>query len=258
MAHYNRAQWGARQARPGGNTPTNGPKGVAFHYNGPAMGINPFGPCQCARRVRSIQAFHIYVRGWADIAYDVIACPHGHTFQGRLNTGKGTAANGSNTANRDYMAVMAFIGGTEPLGDKLKDALLSGRELCRRYGAGPAITPHSQHEKTACPGAAITAWIMAGTPLASTPKPPAVEEPDVITDADISRFWAAGVGRGENRRTMAEVIVSADAKATAALAAVQAMAANTGADPQVISEAVERAVRDGFRRAGADDTTVAP
>lgn len=179
MAHYNRAQWGARQARPGGNTPTNGPKGVAFHYNGPAMGINPAGPCQCAARVRQIQAFHIDGRGWADIAYDVIACPHGNTFQGRLNTGKGTAANGSNTANRDYMAVMALIGGTEKLGDPLKRAMLAGRALCRAAGAGPQITPHSQHEKTACPGEAISQWIRAGAPAPSTTTP---KDPAVITD----------------------------------------------------------------------------
>ena len=175
MTHYTRAQWGARAPR-SGNANTSGVKGVAFHYNGPAMGIDVNRPCTCATRVRQIQNFHMDTRGWADIAYDVIACPHGHTFAGRLGTSNGTGANGTNTANRDYKAVMALIGGNEPVGDDLKRAMLAGRDLCRKAGAGTSITPHSQHESTACPGPNLSAWIKAGAPA-----PGPQEAPTMLT-----------------------------------------------------------------------------
>lgn len=182
MTHYTRSQWGARAPR-AGNPVTNVPKGVAFHWNGPAMRISVTGSCRCATNVRSIQAFHMDVRGWADIAYDVIACPHGNTFQGRLGTRNGTGANGTNAANRDYMAVMALVGEGEPIGDDLKRAMLAGRALCRKAGAGSAITPHSQHQSTTCPGPTIRAWISEGAPAPGEPGPaiPPQEAPTMLT-----------------------------------------------------------------------------
>lgn len=184
MTHYTRSQWGARAPR-AGNPVTNGPKGVAFHWNGPAMRINVTGSCRCATNVRSIQAFHMDGRGWSDIAYDVIACPHGNTFQGRLGTRNGTGANGTNAANRDYMAVMALVGEGEPVGDDLKRAMLAGRALCRKAGAGSAITPHSQHQSTTCPGPTIRAWISEGAPAPGEPGPaiPPKEAPTMLTQS---------------------------------------------------------------------------
>lgn len=171
MTHYTRAQWGARAPRVG-NGVYNGPKGIAYHYNGPKMGIDPNAPCNCAARVRAIQNFHMDGRGWADIAYDVIACPHGNTYQGRLGTRNGTGANGTTYANQNYMAVMALIGEGDPLGANLKRALLSGRELCRKAGAGSAVTGHQAHQSTACPGGPIMAWIKAGIPAPTDPTRP--------------------------------------------------------------------------------------
>lgn len=164
MTHFTRAEWGAREPRPGGNEVTNGPEGVDVHYNGPAMGIKPGVPCSCAQRVRSIQDDHMDLRGWKDIAYDVVACPHGNTFQGRIGTINGTGANGSDEGNLGWMAVMALVGGTEPWGYNLKLAVLAGIALCREAGAGPKIGPHSQHEDTECPGIIGHAWIAKGCP----------------------------------------------------------------------------------------------
>lgn len=164
MTHFTRAEWGAREPRPGGNEVTNGPEGVDLHYNGPAMGIKPSVPCTCAARVRAIQDDHMDLRGWKDIAYDVVACPHGNTFQGRIGTINGTGANGSDEGNLGWMAVMALVGGTEPWGYNLKLAVLAGIALCREAGAGPKIGPHSQHEDTECPGIIGHAWIAKGCP----------------------------------------------------------------------------------------------
>ena len=73
-----RAQWGARPPR--NRTPLN-PTGATAHWEGPHMGVFPH--TACPSKVRGIQAFHMDSRGWSDIAYNAIVCPHGYVFEGR-------------------------------------------------------------------------------------------------------------------------------------------------------------------------------
>ena len=171
MTYFTRAQWGARAPRKG-NGVYNGPRGIAYHYNGPAMGIDPNAACNCAAKVRATQNFHMDSRGWADIAYDLVCCPHGNVYQGRLGTANGTGANGTTYANQNYMAVMALIGDGEPLGANLKRALLEGRQRCRNVGAGSEVTGHQAHQSTSCPGGPIMEWIRAGIPAPTDPTRP--------------------------------------------------------------------------------------
>jgi hypothetical protein len=67
-----RGEWGARAPR--SVTPL-WVNLVTSHWEGPHMGS--FGHDQCAGKVRGIQNFHMDSRGWGDIAYNAVACPHG-------------------------------------------------------------------------------------------------------------------------------------------------------------------------------------
>lgn len=185
MAHFTRAQWRARPARTGGNPVTNGPQGVAVHYNGPKMGIRPTDPCRCDASVRQIQSFHMDTRGWTDIAYDVVACPHGNTYQGRIGTSNGTGANGTREANRGFMAVMALIGDGESVSPGLLSAIRSGIRLCRQAGAGKRITGHRDHQSTACPGDPLYKLVQNGA-LEPTPTPQPAPPPKDDTMAALT------------------------------------------------------------------------
>jgi hypothetical protein len=100
-----RAQWGARP-RKGTPTPLN-PTGATAHWEGPHMGTFPHD--QCDDKVRGIQAFHMDGRGWSDIAYNALVCPHGYVYEGR-GPGVRSAANGTDAGNDADVAV-CYLGG---------------------------------------------------------------------------------------------------------------------------------------------------
>lgn len=187
MTHFTRTEWGARSPLPGGNPVTNGPAGVAVHNDGPgAIGNDPAAPCECAEIIRGIQNRHMDDKGWKDIAYDVIACPHDNTFQGRIGTQNGTGANGSSETNASHMAVMALVGDDDPFGPNLRRAILRGIAMCRSMGAGPLVVKHSDLEATTCPGPKGTVWVDQGAPApvmnpshgAASPEPEPEPEPE--------------------------------------------------------------------------------
>lgn len=120
--------------------------------------------CRCDIAVRNIQNYHMDSKGWKDIAYDVLCCPHGNTYQGRIDTINGTGANGTKTSNASHMAVMALIGEGETPTPALYAAVKEGINLCQARGAGSEITGHNTFEKTACPGQALLSWIKEGMP----------------------------------------------------------------------------------------------
>jgi hypothetical protein len=183
MTYFTRAQWGALPSAHTGSPITRGPKGVAVHWNGPALKIDPAKPCDCARVVRGIQAYHIKVKGWADIAYDVLACPHGNVFQGRMGLW-GTAAQDGPAANAAYMAVMALVGEGDPISDGLVVALRESISRLRAFGAGQGIFGHKtvNPSPTSCPGPDLSRLVTTGAiepglspePTPSTPptRPP--------------------------------------------------------------------------------------
>lgn len=144
-----RAQWGAMAPRSNGNTISPAPKGFAVHWEGPKMGAKPHALCDDT--VRSIQAFHQNSRGWADIAYNFLVCPHGSIYEGR-GIGKGSAANGTTAGNLDYYAVCAITGD----GDTIQPAMVTGIQVTGDYlrskGVGPVVLGHRDLFNTACPG----------------------------------------------------------------------------------------------------------
>ena len=162
-----RLAWRARPPRARRRIP--GPvEGVAIHWEGPPLGSFPHS--LCAGKVRAIQRFHMDARGWDDIAYSAVVCPHGHVFEGRW-IGIKTAANGTSYGNNRYYAV-CYLGGQ---GDSFTTAGKRGVNdaiaALRRAGARRAVRPHSWFRPTLCPGNAIRAWLAAGRPGGTTPTP---------------------------------------------------------------------------------------
>ena len=159
MALITRADWGAAAPRGTGN-PLGKPKGVAVHWEGPAMGTRPHD--ECAAKVRGIQAFHQDARGWSDIAYNFIVCEHGGVFEGR-GVNRGSAANGSTQANLDYHAICAMVGEGDAQPQPLLDGIKEARQICLDAGVGTAVVGHRDLYQTACPGDSLYAEVRKGT-----------------------------------------------------------------------------------------------
>lgn len=163
-----RGQWGARAPR--SRTKIGSPvKGVALHWEGPGMGT--FQHATCAAKVRGIQNFHMDGRGWADIAYNFVVCPHGYVYEGR-GIGVRSAAQGTNDGNAYYYAICGLWGSGDPFTNEGKLGYLEAMARCRRAGAGAEVRPHRSFHATACPGDACTQWIAAGCPSPVAPTPP--------------------------------------------------------------------------------------
>lgn len=163
-----RAEWGAKRPK---STPMKigTVDGLAVHWEGPPMGTPPH--ADCAQRVRAIQRYHQVTKGWADIAYSFVVCPHGATFEGR-GWGVRSAANGTQLANQHYHALCYLGGEGDPFTVEAQAAIVQAvAESRRRYPAGSAVCPHSVFRPTACPGDVIRRWLASDPFTAPTPAP---------------------------------------------------------------------------------------
>lgn len=161
-----RAQWGARAPR--SRTGLSDPEGNTAHWEGPKMGDFPH--TSCATKVRGIQAFHMDSRGWSDIAYSSICCPHGYIFVCRWWNTR-TAANGTNAGN-DRSYAHCYLGGEgDPLTAEGKQALRAVFDMTVATGAGTRRWVHSDWKATACPGGAIRDWLKNGMFVPQEPQP---------------------------------------------------------------------------------------
>ncbi|WP_233526277.1 peptidoglycan recognition protein family protein [Actinomadura spongiicola] len=204
MRLVSRMGWGARASR--GATRLSSTRGVKIHYTGSRVDprlATDHGRCDDA--VRGIQRSHMESRGWNDIGYSMICCPHGHVYVGR-GPNRLPAANGPGL-NSGHYAVLGLVGDsglTEPT-----DAMLHGIRdaidyLRREGGAGKEIKGHRDGYATDCPGKALYAWVRAGAPrpggTASPPAPPRpgekappwpgrlLTQPPIMRGADV-RTW---------------------------------------------------------------------
>lgn len=158
MAVVAREQWGAPAGR-AHLPPLGDSNGFGLHYNGPAIHLTDH--ADCAPAVQGIRRYHVDTRGWLDIAYSFLVCPHGTIFEGR-GWGKRTAANGTTYGNSWGHAAMCLIGV-----DQLPTAPMLGAVewLCERHDARYGhvdLRPHSAFKNTACPGDPLRAWAESG------------------------------------------------------------------------------------------------
>lgn len=168
MKFVSRSAWGARAPR----RTNRGTMAEAStgHWNGPKVtvgGKTSWDHSKCASLVRGIQNFHMDGRGWNDIAYNFVVCPHGYTFEGRgLNTWNG--ANGTNYGNQSSHAIMWLVGQTNPFTDPEKTGFRSTVRFVADNTAAPdRAIGHRDHKSTECPGEERYRWIRGGMPTSS-------------------------------------------------------------------------------------------
>lgn len=244
-------EWGStlgRQATPRTH-PIGATKGVTIHWEGPHMGSFPHS--QCAAKVRGIEKFHEETRGWADLAYSGIVCPHGYVFEGR-GIGTMTAANGNSDTNDDWYA-LCFLGGQgDPFTAEAQAGLIEGVQWLRSEGdAGPAVNGHRDHKATECPGDEIYRWLKNTDFGQNT-----TQEDDEVSWTEDIKFWRitkrgnepkdmwAGQqlnqarGYAEESARLARIAVN---EAQASRAAIQALAKTMG---PTVEAAVQAAIKD--------------
>ncbi|MEV6105693.1 N-acetylmuramoyl-L-alanine amidase [Streptomyces sp. NPDC051940] len=184
-----RERWGAPATSPAAYIAST--KGVKVHYLGSPYSSREH--ARCDDKVREVRAAHLAnkTEGWVDIAYNAIVCEHGTVYEGR-GAHRRTGANGSRELNEDHYAVLALLGSsgmTKPT-DRMLHGLRDAIEWLRRAGdAGTEIKGHKDGHATACPGAALYAWVQKGAPRpgGTAPAAPAPAQPTV----DLSRLIAA-------------------------------------------------------------------
>jgi hypothetical protein len=140
---------------------------------------------RCPTICRAYQRFHMVTRGWQDIAYSSLVCPHRTRYEGRGKDVR-TAANGTTAGNNASHATCYIAGEGDPLTDGAKEAYLD--ESARLDGLDAV---HSDWKPTACPGEPLRRWVKAGMPppTGTTPPPPTPVLEDEMT---ILRFSAPG------------------------------------------------------------------
>ena len=181
-----RAEWGAKPRRTGTTSIIEHPS-VTFHYVGGGWEF-PWDHSSCDDKVRAIQADHMAPksdggRGWSDIAYNYLPCPHDYVYEGR-GYDRRSSANGYEEANNASFAVCGLWGtasADDPLPDGLKRAFLFARKiLIDKGGATTVVKGHRDWKETDCPGNQIYAWIQHGFPAPLEPNKP--EEDDMFDD----------------------------------------------------------------------------
>ena len=151
-------------------------KGTVAHWEG--INTNYTGDLEESKKAfRNIQAAHLanVIEGYVDIAYNFGIDMAGHVLEGRgYNVQSG--ANGSSTANKQYIAIVFIMGVNQVLTDAARAAYL---ELANGIGGEKKV--HSDFIATACPGDQIRSWIKQGTPTSgSNPTPPPAQPVPVV------------------------------------------------------------------------------
>ena len=188
MRFVSRADWGSSGVVA---TPSSHPigkvYGITAHWEGP--GIGGFPHERCARKMRAIERFHKVNRGWADIAYNAVLCPHGYVFEGRGPNVRSASNGTSNIGGNDHWYGVCYLSGK---GDKFTEAGKAGfldafDWLARTGGAGPGRNGHRDHHATECPGDVIYRWVHS----AAAHQTPTTDWFDMATKEELQAAIAA-------------------------------------------------------------------
>lgn len=161
MDIVSRAKWGARS--PESRIATVWGRRTEFvvhHSEGPTT-----------QTIKSIQNFHMDVRGWSDIAYSFLVRDDGTIYEGRGWLTVGAHATGHNTSGIG----VCYIGQNAPTEAAKRSIRALYDYACDQAGHALLKRGHGQlsQNSTDCPGSALLAWVKAGMPVEAAPKPPA-------------------------------------------------------------------------------------
>ncbi len=149
---YSRADWGARKPRCNGGSMT--PNRATIHHT-----VTPTKDSMTVpQRLRQIQAFHMFSRGWCDIGYNYLVSRDGRVWRGRGAQTIGAHVENNNTGN----VGVSFIGtytSTAPTETQMCNAAKLLRRLHEDFGGialnRTDVKGHRQLGSTSCPGTAL-------------------------------------------------------------------------------------------------------
>lgn len=162
MAHYNRKEWGGRPPEARYKLDPLKVVGVALHWPGildPLTNVD-----QVCAALRSWQGYHMDVKGWSDIAYQVAVDQAGNTY-GLRGLRYRSGANGDQTTNVMYGAFLLVVAiGEQPTGTMVKAVRSRVDQHRNLFPKSQRIVGHRdiRPEPTACPGELVDDMIDAG------------------------------------------------------------------------------------------------
>lgn len=230
---------------------------TAFHYPGTPSPINAVGDAGFRRvcsALRGWQTYHMKTRGWSDIAYCVAIDQVGRAYTLRgINIKSG--ANGDNTVNLKYGAVLLVLGNNEEPSAAMaataravmQDYRVRFSRIPRRPTWHGAIRPGgtASAPSTDCPGKRAIAQIKAGKfDAGTTPvQPPTPTKPPVVGD-DMSAADVEAI----NKYTQLMAVANNNFTRQVVSAATKAIILEINEIDEEAAAAVEARLQDDFQR----------
>ena len=149
---HTRADWGARAPRCASSSMT--PNRATIHHT-----VTPTNDSMSApARLRQIQSFHMFSRGWCDIGYNYLISRDGRVWRARGPTKVGAHVSNANTGNIG-ISVMGTYTSTAPTATQMCNAAKLLRRLSMDFGGVDLnrtdVKGHRQYGGTVCPGNAL-------------------------------------------------------------------------------------------------------
>jgi hypothetical protein len=192
--------------------------------------------------VRAYQAFHMDTRGWQDIAYSSLVCPHGVRYEGRGHDVR-TAANGTTAGNNASHATCYIAGDGDPLTDPAKAAYADESRRLDGLTKG-----HRDWKPTACPGDPLYRWVHSGQPIPQEDDMPLTNADKPIIKSAVAEQLDAEAVKVNGISTFDQLIeltyqYARDAKrdSAKALAAIAGLDLTAEVDPAAIAAAITAA-----------------
>jgi hypothetical protein len=152
--------WGPTAARSA--HPTNG---LVVHFDGSKQGLASKAHSACTAYWKNTRKFHMGPeRGWLDIGYSFMVCPHGYVLEGRGVNHEQAAQPGGNTTW--YSCTFGSGPGEKPNAAQLQAFRDLRAWLRSSYGVGAAVTYHGKFISTDCPGTVLKAMVLNGSIIA--------------------------------------------------------------------------------------------
>ncbi|MHC4380352.1 MAG: golvesin C-terminal-like domain-containing protein, partial [Planctomycetota bacterium] len=142
---------------------------VALHHTASASEYQSSSWAECAANVKATQVYHMVTRGWCDIGYNYLVCPHGDIFEGRGGGDDVRGAHDGYNCGSMGVAMMGYFHNPhfQVLNSAMQDAFVDlaawkcdqqgidplGTSFYAGYGANQAnLYGHRDVSATACPG----------------------------------------------------------------------------------------------------------
>lgn len=172
---YTRADWNARKPYPRPHTYVGAAAKdtLTWHWAGNPTHLSEVSNHQsCLNLIKAWQNYHMDVKGWRDLGYHILICPHGYIIEGcqGLDT---SAAHAYRENTRAYG--VQFMRGT---GEKTNALMRSAADRVEDFldkHAGRSLIEKGhrdmRYSSTSCPGDEIEAMVKGGHPFGSGAKP---------------------------------------------------------------------------------------